>query len=77
MKTHNEDKNPAGSQPSKRYGSPQLHKSFTNAPPHLPISSINGFNYNLAKYLCKLLQPKIPLMHSTQNYLLSSKNWKR
>ena len=31
------------------------------------VSSINSFNYNLAKYLCKLFQPKIPSMHNTQD----------
>ena len=59
---------PVGSQPSRLYGTPKLHKSFTNVPPLRPIvSSINSFNYNLAKYLCNLLQPKIPSIHSTQD----------
>ena len=31
------------------------------------VSSINSFDYNLAKYLCNLLQPKIPSIHSTQD----------
>ena len=50
-----------GSQPSQRYGTPKLHKLFTNVPPlrHI-ISSINSFNYNLANNLCNILQPKIP-----------------
>ena len=83
---------PVGSQPSRLYGTPKLHKSFTNVPPLRPIvSSINSFNYNLAKYLSNLLQPKIPTIHSTQdmftfikeleevrdynNFLLDLLNW--
>ena len=59
---------PAGSQPSRLYGTPKLHKSFTIVPPLRPIvSSINSFNYDQAKYLCKLLQTKIPSIHSTQD----------
>ena len=59
---------PVGSQPSQLYGTPKLHKSFTNVPPLCPIvSSINSFNYDLGKYLCNLLQPKIPSIHSTQD----------
>ena len=57
---------PVGSQPSRLYGTPKLHKSFTNVPPLHPIvSSINSFNYVLAKYLCNLLQPKISSICST------------
>ena len=49
------------------YGA-KLHKPFTNFPPlRLVVSSINSFNYNLAKYFCNLLQPKIPSIHSTQD----------
>ena len=41
---------------------------FSNVSPVRPIvSSINSFNHNLAKYLCNLLQPKIPSIHSTQD----------
>ena len=59
---------PVGSQPSRLYGTPKLHKSFTNFPPLRPIvSSINSFNYNLAKYLCNLLQPKTSSINSTQD----------
>ena len=65
---------PVGSQPSRLHGTPKLHKSITNVPPLLPIvSSVNNFNYNLAKYLCNLLQYlcnllqlKIPSIYSTQ-----------
>ena len=57
-----------GSQPSRLYGTHKHHKSFTDV--HLLcliVSSRNSFNYNLAKYLCKLLQPKIPSMYITQD----------
>ena len=41
-------------------GSCKLHKSFTNVPPLRSIVlPIKSFNYNLAKYICKLSQPKI------------------
>ena len=48
-----------GSQPSRLYGTPKLHKFFTNVPPlrHI-ISSIDSFNYNLANNLCNILKPK-------------------
>ena len=59
---------PVGSQPSRLYGTPKLHNSFPNVPPLRPtVSSINGFNYNLSKYLCNLFQPKVPSIHSTQD----------
>ena len=59
---------PVGSQPSRLYGTPKLHKSFSDVPPLRPIvSSINSFNYNLAKYLSNLLQPHIPSEHSTED----------
>ena len=91
MKTH-ENIYPVVSQLSRLYGTLKLHKSFTNVSPLRPIvSSINSFNYNLAKYLSNLLQPKIPTIHSTQdmftfikeleevrdynNFLLDLLNW--
>ena len=49
---------------SRLYGTPKIYKTFTNIP-----SFVNCCNYNLAKYLCKLLQAKIPSMHSTQDTL--------
>ena len=60
---------PVGSQPSRLYGTPKLHKSFTNVPLCPIVSCINSFNDNLAKYLCNLLQSKIPSIHSTQDTL--------
>ena len=57
-----------GSQPSRLYGTHKFHKSFTDVHPLcLIVSSINSFNYNLAKYLRKLLQPKIPSVYITQD----------
>ena len=57
-----------GSQSSRLYDTPKLNKSFTNVSlVHPIVSYINSFNYNLAKYLCKLFQPKIPSIHSTQD----------
>ena len=53
---------PNGSQPARFYGLPKLHKhrERNEAPPLRPIiSSINAFNYNLAKYLCTILNPVI------------------
>ena len=54
---------PSGSQPALIYGLPKLHKtrSPNEIPPFRPIvSSINTYNYRLAKYLCNLLRPHIP-----------------
>ena len=49
---------PTGSQPALIYGLPKLHKinSPNEVPPFRPIvSSMNTYNYHLAKYLCNLL----------------------
>ena len=54
---------PTGSQPARIYGLPKMHKSKSPnvVPPFRPIvSSICTYNYQLAKYLCNLLQPHIP-----------------
>ena len=54
---------PSGSQPARIYGLPKMHKiqSPNAIPPFRPIvSSLNTFNYQLAKYLCNLLQPLLP-----------------
>ena len=53
----------SGSQPASIYGLPKLHKvqSSNAIPPFRPIvSSVNTNNYQLAKYLCTLLQPLLP-----------------
>ena len=57
---------PKGSQPARIYGLPKMHKErgHNSIPPFRPIvSSIETYNYNLAKYLCKLLTPYIPTEH--------------
>lgn len=54
---------PVGSQPARIYGLPKMHKSRgpTSMPPFRPIvSSIGTYNYNLAKFLCTILEPYIP-----------------
>ena len=54
---------PKGSQPARFYGLPKLHKprGVNQPPPFRPIvSSVGTYNYNLAKYLCSILNPIIP-----------------
>ena len=54
---------PNGSQPARIYGLPKMHKlrDPPSTPPFRPIvSSIGTYNYNLAKFLCNLLEPYIP-----------------
>ena len=46
---------PNGSQPALMYGLPKVHKP--NAPLRPIVSSLNTYNYNLAKYLVQLLKP--------------------
>ena len=61
---------PRGSQPARFYGLPKLHKQRENhsKPPLRPIiSSINTYNYKLAKYLCSLLNPLISTDHTTKD----------
>ena len=58
---------PTGSQPALIYGLPKMHKinSPNEVPPFRPIvSSINTYNYRLAKHLCNLLQPYLPSSYS-------------
>ena len=57
---------PSGSQPAQIYGLPKMHKAreLNSIPPFHPIvSSIGTYNYELAKYLCILLEPRIPFEH--------------
>ena len=53
-----------GSQPARSYGLPKLHKvkdPRSTIPPFRPIFfSIGTYNYNLPKYRCSLLKPRIP-----------------
>lgn len=62
------------------YGLPKLHKlSDTNKiPPFRPIvSSIGTYNYNLAKFLCSLLTPCLPIQHCTQDSFTFIKELKK
>ena len=61
---------PAGSLPSRLYGTPKIHKikEKSDIPPLRPIVlSINSYNYNLASYLCALLTPFIPTAYCTKD----------
>jgi len=61
---------PTGSPPARIYGLPKMHKPRgpDSVPPLRPIvSSIGMYNYELAKYLCCLLQPHIPFNYCTQD----------
>ena len=61
---------PAGSLPSRLYGTPTIHKIKlkSDIPPFRPIlSSINSYNYNLGSYLCELLTPFIPSAYCTKD----------
>ena len=61
---------PTGSQPGRFYGLPRMHKLSDTilTPPLRPIvSSINTYNYNLAKHLCTLLTPLISNDYTTKD----------
>ena len=61
---------PSGSQPARIYGLPKMHKvqDHSSTPPFRSIvSSIGTYNYNLAKYLCTLLNPHIPNDYCAQD----------
>ena len=66
---------PTGSQPARIYGLPKMHKvrEPSSAPPFCPIvSSIGTYNYNLAKFLCTLLDSHIPsdfCVHDTFSFV--------
>ena len=50
------------------YGLPKLHKMFDSVPALRPIlSSTRTYNYQLAKFLGKLLDDVIPNDHSTKD----------
>ena len=61
---------PSGSQPSRLYGTPKLHKIKSNSEvsSFRPIvSSIGSFNYNLSRFLCDMLTPFILTDYCTQD----------
>ena len=53
---------PSGSAPARIYGTPKMHK-FSSSDSFLKrrriVSSIDTFNYNLARFLCDLLSPLV------------------
>ena len=54
---------PSGSAPARIYGTPKMYKfSSSDSFPKLRliVSSIDTFNYNLARFLCDLLSPLVP-----------------
>ena len=48
------------------YGLPKLHKLCNNST-SIPCSSLGTYNYKLAKFLCDLLTPCLPMQHCTQD----------
>ena len=59
---------PTGSRPARMHDLPKLHKTFDSVPAFRPIlSSIGSYNYQLAKFLGKLLHDVIPNDHSTKD----------
>ena len=53
----------SGSAPARIYGTPKMHNfsSSDSFPKLRPIvSSIDTFNFNLARFLCDLLSPLVP-----------------
>ena len=69
---------PRGSQPARMYGLPKLHKKFVveGKMPHFrPInSSIGCYNYGLAKFLSKMLDPYVSKKHSASDTFNFLKN---
>ena len=61
---------PSGSAPARIYGTRKMHKfsSSDSFPKLRPIvSSIGTFNYNLARFLCRLLSPLVPNDYSCKD----------
>ena len=59
---------PMGSRPARMYGLPKLHKIFDSVPAFRPILSSTGtYNYQLAKFLGKLLDDVIPNDYSAKD----------
>ena len=63
---------PTGSQPARIYGLSKMHKIQPRnvVPPfrHI-VSSFNIYNYQLAKFLCSLLQPHLPSTYTVSDSL--------
>ena len=61
---------PSGSAPARIYGTPKMHK-FSSSDSFLKrrriVSSIDTFNYNLARFLCDLLSPLVPNDYSCKD----------
>ena len=67
---------PSGSQPGKIYGLCKVHKLGNPLRP--VVSMINTAEYNLAKYLDKIIKPKIPakfMLNSTKSFLDKLKDY--
>ena len=61
---------PTGSRPARMYDLPKLHKMFDSVPAFRPkLPSIRTYNYQLAKFLGKLLDHVITNDHSTKDTL--------
>ena len=59
---------PTGSRPARMYGLPKLHNIFDSVPAFRPILlSIGTYNYQLAKFLGKVLDDVIPNDHSAKD----------
>ena len=61
---------PAGSQPSRLYGTPNVYKIKSNF--EVPsfrsiVSAVGSFNYNLSKFLCDMLTPFILTNYCTHD----------
>ena len=62
--------NPCGSEPASIYGLPKTHKmlfDFDDFPLRPIVFSIGIYNYNLAKFLTKILDPIIPKEHRAKD----------
>ena len=59
---------PKVSLPARIYGLPKLYKKFDRIPSfRAVVSSLNTFNYNLAKFLGSLLTPLLPMDYSAKD----------
>ena len=59
---------PTGSRPARIYNQPKLHKILDSGPAYRPIlSSVGTYNYQLGKFLGKILDDVIPNDHSAKD----------